>query len=119
MAPNTVRSWLRRGENAPPPAMGRRPILKALLPWVRNRCQEGVRNSDVLRQELLELGQKVSLRTVERATAVMRRETRAMERATLRIETELAQVPYARPQLGLPEHGRPNVFSAAFSKVAI
>ena len=88
LAPNTVRSWLRRGEEAPPPVMGRRPILKALLPWVRNRFQEGVRNSDVLRQELLELGQKVSLRTVERATAVMRRETRALERATLRFETE-------------------------------
>ena len=37
----------------------------------------------------------------------------------LKIEQMLAQVPYGPPRLGLPEHGRPNVFSAAFSKMAI
>ncbi len=88
IVPNTVRYWLRRGEEAPPPAMGRRPILKEVLPWVRKRFLEGVRNSDVLRQELAEQGQSVSLRTMERATAVLRRETRALEQATLRFETE-------------------------------
>jgi hypothetical protein len=41
LAPNTVRSWLRRGEEAPPPVMGRRPVLKDLLPWVRGRFQDG------------------------------------------------------------------------------
>lgn len=88
IVPNTVRSWLRRGEEAPPPVTGRRPLLKELLPWVRTRFLEGVRNSDVLRQELADRGQRVSLRTVERATAILRRETKAMEGATLRFETE-------------------------------
>jgi hypothetical protein len=34
-------------------------------------------------------------------------------------DPDLAQVPHVRPQLGLPVHGRPNVFNSGFSKVAI
>jgi transposase len=45
----------------------------------------------VLRQELAEQGVQVSLRTVERATAELRREALCQEKATLRFETEPGQ----------------------------
>jgi transposase len=88
MAPNTVRFWIRRGENAPHPIMGRPRVLDDWLPWVKARFQEGVRNGDVLRQELASFGIHVSLRTVERSTAGLRKEALCQERATLRFETE-------------------------------
>jgi hypothetical protein len=41
-------------------------------------------------------------------------------RFALRYEPlDLAQVPYARPHLGLPVHGRPNVFNSPFPKASI
>lgn len=91
VVPNTVRFWIRRGEDAPRPVMGRPRALDDWLPWVKGRFQEGVRNGDVLRQELSEKGIQVSLRTVERATSELRMETQCLERATLRYETEPGQ----------------------------
>lgn len=91
VAPNTVRFWTRRGESAPRPVMGRPRALDDWLPWVKARFQEGIRNGDVLRQELTAQGIQVSLRTVERATSEWRRETQCLERATLRFETEPGQ----------------------------
>lgn len=86
-ARNTVRDWLGRGENAPRPTMGRPGSLDEHLKWVRERFTTGVRNADVLRQELAEKGVVVSLRTVERAVEDLRAEVFNAERATLRFET--------------------------------
>ena len=62
---NCVRSWVRRGEGAPRTPMGRPRALEGYEAWVRERYVAGVRNGDVLRQELSERGVQVSLRTVE------------------------------------------------------
>lgn len=86
-ARNTVRDWLRRGENAPRPVTGRPGSLADHLGWVRERFTAGIRNADVLRQELSEMGVLVSLRTVERAVEDLRAEFFDAERATLRFET--------------------------------
>jgi transposase len=88
VVPNTVRFWVRRGESAPRPMMGRPRLLDDWVPWVKERFRTGVRNGDVLRQELAEQVVRVSLRTVERATSMLRKETICLERATLRFETE-------------------------------
>lgn len=85
---NTVRAWLRRGPCAVRPTTGRPRALKDWEAWVRERFQAGVRNADVLRQELAEFGVVVSLRTVEREVAGLRTEVFNVERATLRFETE-------------------------------
>lgn len=85
---NTVRAWLRRGPCAARPTTGRPRALGELAGWVRERFEAGVRNADVLRQELAELGVVVSLRTVERAVAGLRSGAVNLERATLRFETE-------------------------------
>ena len=53
---NTVRRWLRLGEWAPRPELGRPRLLRAHEAWVRERYLAGVRNGDVLRQELAERG---------------------------------------------------------------
>jgi transposase len=55
--------------------------------WLRKRFLGGVRNADVLRQELAERGVLVSLRTVERFVAPLRTEAHNEDRATLRFET--------------------------------
>ena len=85
---NTVRSWLRKGPVVMRPVTGRPRALGEWESWVRERFKAGVRNADVLRQELAELGVVVSLRTVERAVAGLRSEAVNLERATLRFETE-------------------------------
>jgi transposase len=71
--------------------MGRPQALKAWVPWIEARFKEGVRNGDVLRQELAEAGVLVSLRTVERITKDLRQSSLCQERATLRYETEPGQ----------------------------
>lgn len=85
---NTVRSWLRRGPLQTRPVTGRPRALGEWETWVRERFLAGVRNADVLRQELAELGVVVCLRTVERAVRGLRSEAANLERATLRFETE-------------------------------
>jgi len=85
---NTVRRWLRLGERAPRPEMGRPRLLEAHEGWVRERYLAGVRNGDVLRQELAEHGIEVSLRTVERCIKPIREEAINLDRASVRFETE-------------------------------
>jgi transposase len=87
LARNTVRDWLRAGANrvyATPAAGG---LLAEHLEWVRERFRVGVRNGDVIRQELLARGVVVSLRTVNRALKPLRRELVLADRATIRFET--------------------------------
>lgn len=87
LARNTVRDWLRNGANRtyPPPARGM--LLSEHLVWIRERFLAGVRNGDVIRQELLARGIVASLRTVNRALGPLRRELLMADRATIRFET--------------------------------
>lgn len=62
---NTVRAWLKRGVDWAPERMGRPLSLPPPeMAWLRARFSAGVRNADVLRQELAERGLLASLRTV-------------------------------------------------------
>ncbi len=66
--------------------------LDGLGPWLAERFRRHAGNADVVRQELAaEKGIAVSLRTVERAVAPLRRELRAEARATVRFETRPGQ----------------------------
>ncbi len=85
---NTVRAWVRREGKAPRPGPGRRRRLAGHEAWVRERYLAGVRNGDVLRQELAERGIDVSLRTVERCLKPVRDEVADLDRASVRFETE-------------------------------
>jgi transposase len=63
--------------------------LDGLTDWLRERFHRHAGNADVLRQELArEKSIVVSLRTVERAVAPLRRELVAAARATVRFETQ-------------------------------
>jgi transposase len=63
-------------------------VLDGLAEWLAERFRQHRGNADVVRQELLaEHGIRVSLRTVERAVAPLRRELAAEARATVRFET--------------------------------
>ena len=69
----------------PPPRPG---ALSGLEGWLAERFRRHRGNADVVRQELVsEHGIAVSLRTVERAVAPLRRELQAEARATVRFET--------------------------------
>ena len=69
-----------------PPRRGRR--LDGLESWLAERFRQHRGNADVVRQDLArEQGIAVSLRTVERAVAPLRRALRAEARACLRFET--------------------------------
>lgn len=89
---NTVRRWLGEGEWRPcaPPTRSKR--LDGLGAWLEERFRRHAGNADVVRQELAsEKGVLVSLRTVERAVAPLRRELLAAARATVRFETAPGQ----------------------------
>lgn len=89
MSRNTVRRYLRQGGWEPyrPAARGGR--LAGLEGWMAERFRRHRGNAEVVRQELVEeLGVAVSLRTVERALAPLRRQLRAESLATVRFETE-------------------------------
>src|SRR3546814_2499486 len=63
--------------------------LDGLEGWLAERFRRHRGNADVVRQDLeREHGIVVSLRTVERAVAPLRRELRAEARATVRFETD-------------------------------
>jgi transposase len=63
-------------------------VLDGLEGWVAERFRQHRGNADVVRQDLArEHGITVSLRTVERAVAPLRRELAAGARATVRFET--------------------------------
>lgn len=87
-ARNTVRHWLNEGDWRACASPSRSKKLDGLSDWIADRFRRHAGNADVVRQELVaEKGLIVSLRTVERATAPLRRELVAAARATVRFET--------------------------------
>lgn len=85
---NTVKRYLARGAWAPARSPVRPGRLAGLTEWVAERFRQHRGNADVVRQDLVrEHGLAVSLRTVERAVAPLRRALRAEARATVRFET--------------------------------
>ena len=89
---NTVRRWLTKGGWRPCGSPSRSKQLDGLDDWLRERFRRHGGNADVVRQELaLEKGVIVSLRTVERAVAPLRRELVAAAQATVRFETAPGQ----------------------------
>lgn len=85
---NTVRSYLRQGGWQPYQSPQRPGRLTAHRDWLAERFRQHRGNCDVVRQELQrEHGIAVSLRTVERAVAHLRREVFAQTAATVRFET--------------------------------
>src|ERR1700749_342821 len=87
-ARNTVCRWLNEGDWRACASASRSKKLDGLSDWIGERFHRHAGNADVVRQELAsEKGLVVSLRTVERATAPLRRELVAAARATLRFET--------------------------------
>ena len=84
----TVRRYLASGGWAPYRSSERRRALAGHEAWLAERFRRHRGNADVVRQEVLaELGITVSLRTVERAVAHLRRELAAEVLATVRFET--------------------------------
>jgi transposase len=85
---NTVKRYVELGVWAPLTVASRPRALDGLGDWLAERFQRHRGNADVVRQELLaEHGITISLRTVERAVAHLRRELAAEARATVRFET--------------------------------
>lgn len=85
---NTVKRWLRYGDWRPCVTPSRSKKLDGLSGWLADRFRRHAGNADVIRQELAaEKTIQVSLRTVERAVAPLRRELVAEARATVRFET--------------------------------
>jgi transposase len=87
VARNTVRDWLRDGEDREYEHEKRKGFLDRHYFWIQSRFQAGVRNADVLRQELAAMEITVSLRTVERALKPFRQSWERSEKATMRFET--------------------------------
>ncbi|MDQ3492923.1 MAG: IS21 family transposase [Chloroflexota bacterium] len=84
----TVQRYLATGGWAPYRTPGRPGALARHGAWLAERLRRHRGNADVVRQELsAELGVVVSLRTVERAVAGLRRELAAEALATVRFET--------------------------------
>jgi transposase len=84
----TVRRYVAQGGWAACRGRGRPSKLAGLEDWLAERFCRHAGNADVVRQELAaEKGITLSLRTVERAVAPLRRELAAKARATLRFET--------------------------------
>ncbi len=89
---NTVRRYLRQGGWEAYRRPRRAGALGTHGAWVAERFKRHRGNAEVVRQELAgELGVAVSLRTVERACAPLRRELRAEALATVRFETAPGQ----------------------------
>src|SRR5215210_2156764 len=84
----TVQRYLAAGGWAPYRAPERPGALAGHEAWLAERFRRHAGNADVVRQELAaEFGVVVSLRTVERAVAHLRRELAAAALATVRFET--------------------------------
>jgi transposase len=84
----TVRRYVAAGGWVPYRSPERASALDGLAGWVAERFRRHRGNADVVRQDLArEHGIAVSLRTVERAVAPLRRELAAEARATVRFET--------------------------------
>jgi transposase len=85
---NTVRRYLRAEGWQPHGRPALRKVLDEHSAWVAEQYSKHHGSADVVRQELKRsLGLEVSLRTVERALAPLRREVRASSVATVRFET--------------------------------
>ena len=83
-----MKRCLRYGDWRPCVTPSRPKKLDGLADWLAERFRRHAGNADVLRQELAaEKAVQVSLRTVERAVAPLRRELVAEARATVRFET--------------------------------
>lgn len=91
VARNTVRAWLRGGEDRRYGGEGRPGVLDAYYFWIQSQFQGGVRNADVLRQEFEAMGVSVSLRTVERALRPFRQSWQRAQQVTMRFETPPGQ----------------------------
>jgi len=86
--PRTVRRYVEQGEWRGYDRRRRGGRLDGLQDWLAERFRQHHGNADVVRQDLLrEHSIAVSLRTVERAVAPLRRELRAETLATVRYET--------------------------------
>ena len=84
----TVRRYLAEGGFVAYRRPARRRTLAGLEEWLAERFRRHAGNADVVRQELLaEKGIALSLRTVEREVAPLRRALAAEARATVRFET--------------------------------
>jgi transposase len=84
----TVRRYLSAGSWVSYRGRGRPSRLAGLEDWVAERFRRHGGNADVVRQELEEeKGIKLTLRTIERQVAPLRRELLAAARATVRFET--------------------------------
>lgn len=85
---NTVKRYLRAGGWQPYGRPSRRKALDPCSEWVAEQYLKHRGNADVVRQELQrEFGLQVSLRTIERAVAPLRRQMHASAVATVRFET--------------------------------
>lgn len=85
---NTVRKYLRQGGWEPYQAPAKGSRLSSLEGWLAERFRRHRGNCDVVRQDLQrDKGIQVSLRTVERAVAHLRREILAESVATVRFES--------------------------------
>jgi transposase len=91
VARNTVRAWLRGGEDRRYGGEGRPGALDPYYFWIQSQFQGGVRNADVLRQEFEAMGVSVSLRTVERALRPFRQSWQRAQQVTMRFETPPGQ----------------------------
>jgi len=84
----TVRHYVAQGGWLPYRGGGRARALAGLEDWVAERFRRHAGNADVVRQELFaEQGIRLSLRTIEREVAPLRRQLEAEARATIRFET--------------------------------
>jgi transposase len=84
----TVRHYVAQGGWLPCRGRGRPRALAGVEDWLSERFRRHAGNADVVRQELLaEKGIKLSLRTIEREVAPLRRQLEAEARATIRFET--------------------------------
>lgn len=85
---NTVKRYLNAGGWQPYGRPARRKVLDARSQWVAEQYVKHHGNADVVHQELRsEFDLEVSLRTIERAVAPLRRQIRASTVATVRFET--------------------------------
>src|SRR5512132_2359064 len=105
----TVKRYLRQGGWASYRGRGRPSALAGLEGWLAERFRQHRGNADVVRQELArEHGVRVSLRTVERAVADLRRDLLAEARACVRFERHPAdscRSTSARPWCRSPASG--------------
>lgn len=97
---NTVKRYLRAGGWQPYGRPSRAKVLDKHLPWVNEQYMKHRGNADVVRQELQrQFRQQVSLRTIERAVAPLRRQLNAAAVATVLV-SRLRQAGICRGTLG-------------------